>query len=97
MHDMESPLAGSVVRLSYMSRTVFNETFEEDIVLSGRDFSVVDWWDRVGVGGSWKEREDQLSRAYLLRKSTTTLPDDDNVLYGRVDNKEVLVHVNEVD
>lgn len=95
MHETESPLAGTTVTLSYAARTVFKETFEEDIVLSGRAFDVIDWWDRIR-GYSWKVGNDNLSFAYSVRKSLTDLPDDDNVLYGKVDGKEVLVHVNEI-
>jgi len=69
-----------------------------DIGRGDEPFLVEDWWDRVS-GGSWMNAESNLTAlTYAMRSSSTDLPIDDEVLYGKDSHGfGHLVHVSEVD
>lgn len=87
VHNEESPLSGETVRLIHHDR------------LRGGSvaYLVGDWWDRI-QGTRWSESTDHLALDYAGRRQFYNLPDDDNVLYGRLaDGSEKLIHVSEID
>lgn len=96
MHKSESPLRGVPVKLLDGLEAAMTPSYET-IELSGEEFVVDDWWDRVN-GASWQDSTDKLSFTYNARQARAGyLPMDDEVLLGRIGNKEVLVHLAEID
>lgn len=86
-HDAESPLAGTTVEL------IHRDTFRGGLV----SFLVDDWFDRVR-GSSWKDGRDTLTFDYAGRRQFHNLPDDDDVLLGKLeDGSEKLIHVSEIE
>lgn len=68
--------------------------------LGGHDIAVVDWYERTGAGVTWAqglEAGDPRAIGYSVRRGLGGLPDDDDVLFGRVDGMGVLVHESELD
>jgi len=59
-------------------------------------FTIEDWWDRVG-GESWMFCDgNPACLAYAIRSGSKELPMDDEVVYGKVGHRGVLVHVSEI-
>jgi hypothetical protein len=84
-----SPYAGQTVRL--------RETAAE---LGGHECEVVDWYERVGQSVTWREAleaGDPRAQNYAIRRGLGGLPDDDDVLFGRVDGMGQLIHRSEID
>jgi hypothetical protein len=82
-----SPYAGQTVRLR-----------AEAAELGGHRAEVADWYDRVGNGVSWRDNPgDPRAAGYSVRRGLGGLPDDDDVLYARVDGMGQLVHVTEIE
>lgn len=89
VHDEESPLAGTTVKLVHRD----GENLDELV-----SAVVDDWWDRV-QNTSWRNSNHKLATNYKWRRQVLGLPDDDNVLYVRLNdttNSEQLVHVSEI-
>ena len=88
VHEKESPLSGTTVKLVHHDRVFRGEL---------ASFTVGDWWDRI-QNTSWKNSTDVLAVNYTWRRKLFNLPDDDNVLYGRLsDGLEKLIHVSEIE
>lgn len=83
-----SPYAGKTVRLR-----------ADAAELGGHDVEVVDWYERTNGGSSWRSSIDDDPRAqgYSVRRGLGGLPDDDEVLFGRVDGMGQLVHLTEIE
>lgn len=98
MHYEESPLAGTNVKLRDGLVSVYNYDTGGHVDLSQQDFQVIDWWDRVH-GESWKDSEHKVAIDYSIRTlNNGFIPDgDDSVLYGYVDDQEVLIHMSEIE
>jgi hypothetical protein len=60
-------------------------------------FRVVDWWDRVS-GLSWRDAPNKIAAHYDARRRLLNrdLPDDDEVVIGRIDSAAYLVHQSEL-
>jgi len=60
------------------------------------EYVVEDWWDRVS-GQSWAwAKGNPACIQYAMRTCATRIPDDDEVLYGKVNGLGHLVHVSEL-
>jgi hypothetical protein len=83
-----SPYAGRTVRLKATAAE-----------LGGHDVLVVDWYDRTGGGARWSETvgSDPRATGYAVRRGLAGLPDDDQVLFGRIDGMGQLIHVTEIE
>lgn len=84
-----SPYAGRTVRLR-----------ADAAELGGHQFDVTDWYERTGPGLTWRaalENGDPRAQGYAVRRGLGGLPDDDEVLFGRVDGMGQLVHVSEIE
>jgi len=82
-----SPYAGKTVRLRPGAAE-----------LGGHRADVVDWYDRLGGGVSWRDNPgDPRAQNYAIRRGLGNLPDDDDVLFARVDGMGQLIHVTEIE
>jgi len=82
-----SPYAGKKVRLR-----------RDAVELGGHQADVVDWYDRLGDGVSWRDNPgDPRAQGYAIRRGLGNLPDDDDVLFARVDGMGQLIHVTEIE
>jgi hypothetical protein len=82
-----SPYAGQTVRLQ-----------PDAAELGGHQAEVADWYDRTGDGVSWRDNPaDPRVQNYTIRRALGGLPDDDEVLFARVDGMGQLIHVTEVE
>jgi hypothetical protein len=91
IHDKSSPLAGQTV-------TIRDSSVHPQIKdFGGSEFHVEDWWDIVSGGKSWKQMIGNFACLfYKARLEQNGLPDDDNVLYGKIKGLGYLVHVDEI-
>lgn len=83
-----SPYAGMTVQLRADAKEI-----------GGQPCEVVDWYVNV-AGRTWHEAltaGDPKADGYNIRHGMAGLPDDDEVLFGRVDGMTMLVHVTEVE
>lgn len=91
VHAAAHPLARKTVRL--------NDTASDPqrhIVVTGAEFVVEDWWDRL-TGGSWMNAGgNPAALFYAMRSGTTHLPFDDEVVYGHIGPFGHLVHASEL-
>lgn len=89
-HDEKHPLAGTVVTLS-------NAIDPNGEVVTGAEFRVEDWWDKL-TGGSWMFAEgNPAALKYAMRAGMGgQLPLDDEVVYGHIGPLGHLVHVSEL-
>jgi hypothetical protein len=84
-----SPYAGRKVRLKSAAAE-----------LGGHDFQCVDWFANTGQLVGWREAleaGDPRAMGYAVRRGLGGLPEDDEVLFGRVDGMGQLVHVTEIE
>jgi hypothetical protein len=66
--------------------------------LGGQQAEVVDWYERLGDGVSWRDNPgDPRAENYRLRHALGGLPDDDDVLFARVDGMGQLIHLTEIE
>lgn len=87
IHKEPHPMAGRVVMLRAKYQGPGGGVIE---------CRVEDWFDRV-VGRSWRKAVGNAAAvAYAGRSVHAMLPDDDAVLYGKVDGFGVLVHESEI-
>jgi hypothetical protein len=66
--------------------------------IGGQPFEVQDWFDRT-AGVTWRkalDAGDPRAIGYNVRRGLGGLPDDDDVLFGRLDGVGRLVHVSEI-
>ena len=85
MHDQPHPRAGLTVRIASGE-------------FKGQDYRIEDWWDRVS-GRSWRHSGfHPAGIAYTIRAiEVDQLPEDDEVLYGKVGRYGALIHVSEIE
>lgn len=79
------PLAGKTVVLKSKSTD-----------MNGQHYRVEDYWINV-AGQSWRQMFDNPAcLQYSLRSLSLSLPQDDNVLYGKIGSLGYLVHASEI-
>lgn len=82
-----SPYAGQTVRLR-----------PDAAELGGHQAEVVDWYERLGDHLSWRDNPgDPRVQGYTVRRGLGGLPDDDEVLFARVDGMGQLIHLSEIE
>ncbi len=82
-----SPYAGQTVRLR-----------ADAAALGGHAAEVVDWYERLGDRLPWRDNPgDPRAQGYTVRRGLGQLPDDDEVLFARVDGMGQLIHVSEIE
>lgn len=63
----------------------------------GQQFILEDWWDRLGQG-SWKIcTGNPACIEYAVRVLMEPIPQDDEVVYGKIDGLGKLIHVTQLD
>lgn len=88
IHNEASPLAGKTVKIK-----------EEALDLGGFDIWIEDWWDRV-YGSSWMNANgNPAALNYAMRSgfSKISIPNDNEVLYGKIGGLGYLVHIKELE
>jgi hypothetical protein len=81
-----SPYAGQTVRLR-----------PDAAELGGHQAEVVDWYERLGDKVPWRDNPgDPRAQGYTVRHGLGGLPDDDEVLFARVDGMGQLIHLSEI-
>nr|MDT0658070.1 hypothetical protein [Micromonospora sp. DSM 115978] len=86
MNRDRSPLAGQTVRIK-----------ADSVGIGGQECIVEDWWINA-AGGSWMfANGNPAALKYAFRSALAGLPIDDEVLYGKVDGLDHLVHVSEIE
>jgi hypothetical protein len=83
-HTDKHPLAGQTVRINSVRVAVRNAKFV-----------VGDWFDRVNET-TWRETPGPAAQYVRQRKIAKDIPDDDNVVIGRVDGFEKVIHQSEI-
>ncbi len=75
---------------------------EKTVILSnGKQFIVIDWWDRIS-GESWiKPNGNLVVIEYAVRVTMANIngfniPMDDEIVYGKVDGNGYLIHKSEI-
>lgn len=87
LHAQRSPLAGQTVLVA-----------DHASEIGGLTIAIEDWWDRV-AGQSWMFCDGNLAcLQYAMRTGLADyqVPTDNEVLYGKVGNAGVLVHLSEL-
>lgn len=64
---------------------------------TGEDYRLEDWWDRLGQGNWCIGRDNLACITYAIRGLKEKLPDDDEVVYGKIGVYGHLIHVSELD
>lgn len=90
MHNSAHELAGKTVKIR---DGVFDPI--QDAVKGGAMYRIEDWWDNVS-GGSWGESHTPAAMQYAIRAGANGLPEDDEVVYGKIGPFGHLVHVSEL-
>lgn len=91
IHPEPSPLAEKTVLIK-PGALLPNVDNEEPV-----EFRVEDWWDRVNSGTSWMLSNGNFAALNYAHKVVKgRLPEDDEVLYGKVGSLGYLVHVSEL-
>lgn len=91
IHLEPHPLAGRTV--------ILNDWVAKDprgMILPGGEFRIEDWVDRLYPQTSWKAETNWATRHYALRQSQTSLPEDEEVLYGKIGAMGHCVHNSEL-
>lgn len=92
IHDAPHPLAGKTVR-------IIKDLATNPPLPKGAEYRVEDWADRLGLG-SWSAAAQRGNIACLLyarRLGINGLPNDNEVLYGKVGSLGHVVHVSEIE
>jgi hypothetical protein len=88
MHNEKSPLANKTVKI----KAEANE-------LGGNKILIEDWWDRV-AGKSWMFCDGNIAcLGYAMRTALANprVPNNDEVLYGKINGLGYLVHISELE
>jgi hypothetical protein len=88
LHQTESLLAGTKVKIK-----------SEAMELGNLELLVEDWWDRV-AGKSWMQSNGNpacLKYAMRTGMSNMNIPNDNEVVYGKINGLGYLVHISELD
>ncbi len=81
----KSPLAGETIKI-------------KNGKLAGQEYVVEDWWINV-YGGSWMSAQgNPAALKYAMRTGLQDfrVPNDDDVLYGKIGGLGELVHISEI-
>lgn len=87
IHANPHPKAGQVVKLRADAH-----------VIGGQDYRIEDYWDRV-AGKSWMvSNGNPACMKYAMRTgmSARSIPNDDEVLYGKIGGIGELIHISEI-
>lgn len=91
IHDQPHWAAGAIVRIKKSATHFQYPNF------GGEEFRVEDWWDKM-TGGSWGDAVgNPACIVYALRAVENKLPDDDEVVYGKLGSFGCLLHVSEIE
>lgn len=60
-------------------------------------YQIEDWWDRIAYREWWEDMSNPACLTYALLVNACGLPNDDEVVFGRVDTLGYLVHESELD
>lgn len=85
IHSQPHPMAGKTLKIKYGP-------------LAGREFVVEDWWDRL-TGNSWLSMTGNpacFAYAFRVSKQIYFVPDDDEVVYGKIGVLGHIVHETEI-
>jgi hypothetical protein len=82
LHQTESLLAGTKVKIK-----------SEAMELGNLELLVEDWWDRV-AGKSWMQCNGNPACTVM---SNMNIPNDNEVVYGKINGLGYLVHISELD
>jgi hypothetical protein len=86
IHNEPSPYAGETVTMK--------ESVPE---IGGETVVVEDWWDRV-FGASWTEAPgNPAAMIYGVRAGVQEVPNNDEVLYVKIENAGILININEIE
>lgn len=87
IHTSSHPLAGRPVTL------IENNSLG---IPTTEIYMIEDWWDSI-TGNSWQiSTGNPAALEYSLRIATTSIPLDDEVVYGKLKGLGILVHVSEI-
>ncbi len=87
-HQSPSPLAGKEVKIK-----------KESADLGGKTLRVEDYWDRI-AGKSWRNSDgNPAALGYAMRTGLgdMRIPNDDEVVYGKIGGLGYLVHLSELE
>lgn len=88
MHDKSHPQARKTV--------ILNVKVSDPDNLNGAEFTIEDWWDKLG-GVSWMNSTgNPAALKYAMRSGFGGLPSDDEVVYGKVGGLGHIIHVSEL-
>jgi hypothetical protein len=97
-HTTEHPLAGQTVNLGAAAGDPIRR-----LVMPGAEFQVIDWWDRLTEGKSWRTQKDNWACVHygfrIDRRNVNgdAIPMDDEVVYGHIGAFGHLVHQKELE
>lgn len=90
MHTEAHPQAGQTVTIKLVGHPqLVNDEYE---------YRIEDWWDRL-TGSSWMHAStigNPAAYMYAMRNTTSGLPADDDVVYGKIGQFGHLVHISEI-
>jgi hypothetical protein len=67
------------------------------ILKNGQRFVVEDWWQNIS-GKSWQDCDGNvLCLHYAIRAGSAGITLDDEVIYGKIDGEDCLVHSSELE
>ena len=70
--------------------------YEIQNLVEGAVFTLEDWWENVS-GTSWRlSAGNPAALQYAARSGMAGLPDDDEVVYGKIGHLGYLVHISEL-
>lgn len=91
VHINPHPLAGKRVRIKAGLKHMNHEAY------GGTEFRLEDWWDRV-AGKPWRYAVgNPACLVYGIHRKQRDLPEDDEVLYGKIGGFGYLVHISEIE
>lgn len=96
-HSDSHPLAGKTVKIDTLTIPGFGD-FPEGREVTDGIYWVEDWQDKL-FGHDWWMGELQGNPAciqYGLRRKQENLPDDQEVVYGKIANLGYILHVSEL-
>lgn len=91
MHTKSSKFAGKTVKIK-------NNAIHPQVAdFAGASYRVEEYWDKL-TGNSWKmSGRNMACMIYAMRVRDNNLPNDDEVVYGKIGPFGHLVHVSEID
>ena len=93
MHKEPHPHASRIVKLKNGIEP-FN-----GVDFSGKNFRIEDWWDCLADidNPDWRKSKLVACVLYSIRSSKTSLPIDNEVVYGKLAGLGHLIHVSELE